>query len=175
MITHVWYVCPSIFLTTTNPIEFTLGGCIAEDPRKCGVECGVVWVSNSQESCHQQQYQRPRNCPVSNRHMTAVYNDRHAESKQGYAWFSYEIRRTLLIPDVREMWVSMLCMRRSVFYALIWITKRLRIIEKQHMLGLKCNTHTHTHARTHLVFVKEVWAEGPGRVPHHLVDVATVT
>lgn len=30
------------FLTTLLPIDFTLGGCIPEDPRKCCVECQVV-------------------------------------------------------------------------------------------------------------------------------------
>ncbi len=40
-------VCPSSILTTVHPIDFTLGGCIAEDPRKCSVECEVVWMSGT--------------------------------------------------------------------------------------------------------------------------------
>ncbi len=31
-------VCSSIISTTVHPIDFTLGGCTAEDPRKCSVE-----------------------------------------------------------------------------------------------------------------------------------------
>ncbi len=31
-------VCPSIISTTVHPIDFTLVGCVAEDPRKCNVK-----------------------------------------------------------------------------------------------------------------------------------------
>lgn len=34
--------CPLIFSTTAHPIDFMLGVCIAEGPRKCSVECEVV-------------------------------------------------------------------------------------------------------------------------------------
>ena len=47
-------VCPSIFSTTVDPINFTLGGCIAEDPRKRRVECEVVWMSVSREARSEQ-------------------------------------------------------------------------------------------------------------------------
>jgi len=70
----------SIFSTTVNLIDFALGCCIAEDPRKCGVECEVVWVSGSQKSC-KQQYQKPRsqffsNGYVSKGHMTSLFNNK---------------------------------------------------------------------------------------------------
>ncbi len=48
-------------------IDFILVGHIAEDPRKCGVECEVIWMSGSRESC-KQQYWRTSNWPVLNRH-----------------------------------------------------------------------------------------------------------
>lgn len=35
-------VCPSHILTTVNRIHFTLGGCVADDPRECCAECEVV-------------------------------------------------------------------------------------------------------------------------------------
>lgn len=38
------YVCPSPFLTTVHSIDFTLGGCIAGDSRKCGVKFGCNWL-----------------------------------------------------------------------------------------------------------------------------------
>ncbi len=46
-------LCPSIISvpTTVHPIDFTLGGCIAEDPRKCSVECEVVCLASSIASC----------------------------------------------------------------------------------------------------------------------------
>ncbi len=58
--------------------DFTLEGCIVEDPRKCSGECEVVWMSGSQESC-KQQYRRPSNQPVLNQdvlngHRTSVIN-----------------------------------------------------------------------------------------------------
>ncbi len=59
-------VCPSIILTTVHSIDLTLGECVAEDPRKCSVECEVVWMSGSPEIC-KQQYCRPCNRPISNR------------------------------------------------------------------------------------------------------------
>ncbi len=40
-------VCPSIISTTVHLIDFTLDRCVAEDPRKCSVECEVVWMSGS--------------------------------------------------------------------------------------------------------------------------------
>ncbi len=64
-------VCPSIISTTVHPIDFILGGCIAEDPRKCSVKCEVVWMSGSRESC-KQQYRRPSIRPVLNGHITAL-------------------------------------------------------------------------------------------------------
>ncbi len=36
-------VCPSIISPTCHLIDFTLGGCIAEDPSKCSVEC-LLWI-----------------------------------------------------------------------------------------------------------------------------------
>jgi len=39
------------------------GGYIAEDPRKCSFECGVVCVSGFQESCKQQ---RPEQSAIFN-------------------------------------------------------------------------------------------------------------
>ena len=51
------YVCVSfllIFSTTVHPINFTLGGCIAEDLRQCSSACEVVWMSGSPESCKQE-------------------------------------------------------------------------------------------------------------------------
>ncbi len=57
-----------IILTAVHPIDFTLGVCIAEDPKKRSVECEAVWMSSSQESC-KQQYWRPSNQPVPNRHV----------------------------------------------------------------------------------------------------------
>ena len=41
---------PEVFSTTIHLINFTLGGCIAEDPRKRSVQWEVVWISASQES-----------------------------------------------------------------------------------------------------------------------------
>ncbi len=58
-------VCPSSISTTVHPIDFTLGGYIAEDSKKCSVECQVAWMSGSQEICNQQ-YQRTSNRPVPN-------------------------------------------------------------------------------------------------------------
>ncbi len=61
-------VCLSFdFLTTIHPIGFIVGGCIARVPRKCSAECEVVWMSSSRESC-KQQYKRPSNQPIPNRH-----------------------------------------------------------------------------------------------------------
>ncbi len=40
-------VCPSIISTTVHPVDFIRGGCIAEDPRRCSVECDVVWMSQA--------------------------------------------------------------------------------------------------------------------------------
>ncbi len=67
------FVCLSII----KPIDFTLGGRIAEDLRKCSVECEAVWMSVSRE-CFKQLHRRPSNRPVSNRHVlnrhcTGVY------------------------------------------------------------------------------------------------------
>ncbi len=59
-------VCPLIVSTTVHPIDFTLGGCLAEDSRKCSVEsqeCEVVWMSGSRESC-KQQHVLSRNCTI---------------------------------------------------------------------------------------------------------------
>ncbi|KAI9528092.1 hypothetical protein NQZ68_023072, partial [Dissostichus eleginoides] len=38
------------FVETFHPIALTLGGCIAEEPRKCSVECEVVRMSGSRET-----------------------------------------------------------------------------------------------------------------------------
>ena len=40
------YVCPSHIWTSVHPIYFTLGGCIAEDQRKCSVNLsfGAIWT-----------------------------------------------------------------------------------------------------------------------------------
>ncbi len=43
-------VCSSIISTAVHLIDFTLGGCISEDPRKCSVDCEVVWMSGSPET-----------------------------------------------------------------------------------------------------------------------------
>ncbi len=61
-------VCHSIISTTIHPIDFTLGRCIAEDPRKCSFKCEDVWVRGSWETC-KQQYWRSSNRPVPNRHV----------------------------------------------------------------------------------------------------------
>jgi len=46
---YVGMLCMTVLLmfsTTAHPIDFTLGACIAEDPRKCTVvKCEVVWMS----------------------------------------------------------------------------------------------------------------------------------
>lgn len=34
------------FSTTIHPTDFTISGCIAEDPRKCSVEFEVVWMKD---------------------------------------------------------------------------------------------------------------------------------
>ncbi len=47
-------VCLSIVMATIHPIDFTLGGCIAEDPRKRSVEYEFAWMCGSQENCKQQ-------------------------------------------------------------------------------------------------------------------------
>ncbi len=49
-------VCPSIISTTVHSIDFTLGGCIADDRRKCSVESEVVWMSLYVCSHCKQQY-----------------------------------------------------------------------------------------------------------------------
>lgn len=36
-----------------NPIDFTLGWFIAENPKKGSVECKVIWMAGSRESCKQ--------------------------------------------------------------------------------------------------------------------------
>ncbi len=63
-------VCPLIISTTIHPINYTLCGCIVQHPRKCSVECEVVWMSSSPESCKQQcrrsSYRPVRNRPVLN-------------------------------------------------------------------------------------------------------------
>ncbi len=59
-------VCPSNISTTVHPIDLTLGGCIAENPKKCSVKCEVVRMSGSGESC-KQQCRRPSNRLVPNR------------------------------------------------------------------------------------------------------------
>ena len=38
-------VSPLLFKTAVHPFFFTLGKSIAVDPRKCSVECEVVWMS----------------------------------------------------------------------------------------------------------------------------------
>ena len=48
------YVCPSIFLTTVDPTDYTLVGCVAEDPKKCTGECRAVWMNGSRQVCKQQ-------------------------------------------------------------------------------------------------------------------------
>ncbi len=60
--------CPLIISTTIHPINFTLSGNITEDPRECGVKCGVAWMSSSRES-GKQQYLRASYQPVPNRHV----------------------------------------------------------------------------------------------------------
>ncbi len=42
-------VCPSNISITVHLIDFTLGRCIAEDPRKCSVECKVILMSGSRD------------------------------------------------------------------------------------------------------------------------------
>ena len=38
------YVCLLRISKTVHPIDFTLGGCIAGDPRTCSVEFGALWT-----------------------------------------------------------------------------------------------------------------------------------
>lgn len=60
-LTKMEKVC--LFISTTiHPIKFILGGCIAEEPRKCSVECKILWMSSSLESCKKQHW-RPSNWP----------------------------------------------------------------------------------------------------------------
>ncbi len=68
-------VCP---LTTVHLIDVARGGCIAEDPRTCSVECEIVWMSGSPESC-KQQYRTTISQPVPNKHVlnghgSSLYN-----------------------------------------------------------------------------------------------------
>lgn len=49
-------VCSLHFSTTVYPIYLTLGGCIAEDPRNCSVECEDVWTSSSRETKEEKHY-----------------------------------------------------------------------------------------------------------------------
>lgn len=55
------YACPSLFFLflTTVPVDFTLGGCIADNPGKCSVECEVVLVEQAK--------------PILLRHFTSKY------------------------------------------------------------------------------------------------------
>jgi len=52
---YVLYVCMSVCLfnflhNCSSDGDFTLGGCVAEDLRKCSGVYEVVWVSGSRES-----------------------------------------------------------------------------------------------------------------------------
>jgi len=37
----------ALIFATIHPIDFKLGGCIAEDPRKCSFECKAVCMRGS--------------------------------------------------------------------------------------------------------------------------------
>jgi len=63
-------ICPQIFSTTAQPINFTLGRCMAEDPRKCSVDRS--WTG---ERFCKHKYQRQRNRPVPNRHVSKRAQD----------------------------------------------------------------------------------------------------
>ena len=63
------YACLSFdVLDNRSSDRLTLGSCTAEDPRKRSVECEVVWLSGSLESC-KQRHRRQSNRPVPNRHV----------------------------------------------------------------------------------------------------------
>lgn len=59
------YDCPWIFSSTVHLIDFTLGSCIAEDPKECSVECEADRMSGSRECC-KPPYWVPSNRPVPN-------------------------------------------------------------------------------------------------------------
>ncbi len=114
-------VCPSIISTAVHPINFTLGWCIAEDPRKSSVECQVVWMSGSPESCTQQ-YRRPRNQPIPNSNVL----DRHQTSN-------------LIISVARQGWSILwkLCTlhpeaKTSPIFHSVWIS-HIAILRIQHL------------------------------------------
>lgn len=67
------YVYVRFYSTAVLPIHFTLGSCIVEDPKKrSSVDCEVVWMSDSRESCKQQYVPVP-NRQVLNWHCISLY------------------------------------------------------------------------------------------------------
>ncbi len=61
--THLPTTGRNLCLSVCPSIDCTLGGCFAEEPQWCSVECQIVWMSVYRESW-MQQYQRPSNRPV---------------------------------------------------------------------------------------------------------------
>lgn len=59
------------FLSNLHLNDFTLAACVAEDMKKCCVECEVVWMSGFRESCKQQNL-RPSNRPKGD--CTSLFN-----------------------------------------------------------------------------------------------------
>jgi len=88
--------------------DFILGGCIAEGQRKCGVEGEVAWMSGSRESCKQQQYWRPSNRPVSNRHCTNNNNNNNNNNRVRMVK-SYAISSHCFAIDWRWIEMSLHC------------------------------------------------------------------
>lgn len=67
-----WKVSLSFeFLSNLHLNDFTLAACVAEDMKKCCVECEVVWMSGFRESCKQQNL-RPSNRPKG--YCTSLFN-----------------------------------------------------------------------------------------------------
>ena len=76
--------CSSIFSTSVHPMDFTLGGRVAEEPRKCSVRCEAAWISASRQSY---------NNPSCTGHAT-VFDGRYTSVYKGKTNGSGSLRET---------------------------------------------------------------------------------
>lgn len=74
--------CPSIFLATIHVNNFTLGRCIAEDTRKCCVECRVVLENAASSS----DTGGPAISPVADTHVLNGHFTTYTQLYYFYKW-----------------------------------------------------------------------------------------